>query len=351
MRYKFCEQLKNCIFFDSSCVVHCCNCGHDRDTIIIDDYKGEKIDWKKLIKDKLKIQENAKKGIIPYNSCKNCYMWREDVWNEGGYISEIIISSWTTCNCNCFYCYTAADKDFYNNFKTYDIYRVLKDFQKSKLINFKKDNGGIVRLLGGDVGTLKDFDKIVNLFLEEGAEHFYIPTSAVKYLPIVEKVLKEGKAEVIVSPDSSNRELYKKIKRIDAYEQVKQNMKKYANAAANTKSTFISKFIIIPYINDSKEEIDNWLKECKEIGVTNVAYDIEDNFTIKFSQKIPKKIPELFDYLERRGKEENMKVTRFRFAYQLLFDLENGTAKYSENESDFIEQKKFMEKFRKEYCL
>ena len=350
MTYKFCDQLKKSIFLEGSCVYHCCNCGNGTETVIVDKYKGEKLDWKKIVEQKLKFQEEAKDGKIPYKSCENCYMWREDEWTEGGYLSEISISSWTICNCNCFYCFTAEDKDFYNSFQPYKVFPILKDLQKSGFLNFKNDNGGIVRLLGGDVSKLTDADKIINFFLSAGVQNIYIPTSGIKYLPAVEKVLKAGRGEVIVSPDCANPELYKKIKRVDAYNTVRENMAKYAKSARG-KSEFISKYIVIPYINDTEEEIERWLEECKNIGVRHIAYDAESIFITKFSAKIPKRLPQMFDYIERRGKEENLKVTRFRFAWQLLYDLENGQTQYTDNKYDFEEQKLFMEKFLHTYCL
>lgn len=347
MKYKFCEQLQRCIFFDSNSIVHCCNCSQFRDTTYKENYNGEKIDWVDLINNKLKMQEEAKKGIIPYDSCKNCHMWREEEWQEGGYLNEIIISHWEACNCNCYYCFTAPNKKASNSFKHYDLFPIIQDLKKSGYMDFSKNNGGIVRFLGGDLSMLKRIDKMINLFLDAGAQNIYLPTSGIKYMPILEKVLKQGKGEVIISPDSGNRELYKKIKRVDSYEKVKKHMEKYAKAAKKGNSSFKSKYIVIPYVNDTKEQIDEWIKECLNLGIEHIADDFEDNFSSKYSQQIPKHIPELLEYIHKRASETGLKITRFRYATQLLYELEQGLSKISEDDSFVEEQKIFTENLLK----
>ena len=227
--------------------------------------------------------------------------------------------------------------------KPYDLYSVLKDLVKTKLLKFSDDNKGMIRFLGGDVSKLKDFSKIVKLFIKAGAKNFYIPTSGIKYLPVVEKVLKQGIAEVIVSADCGNAELYKKIKRVDKYKKVRENMKKYAKAAKKGNAVFKSKYIVLPFVNDTKECIDEWFEECLNLGIEYVADDFEDNFSATFSKQIPKHIPELLDYIHKTADELNLKVNRFRYASQLFYELENGTARLAEDDFCFDEQKTFME--------
>lgn len=342
MKYKFCEQLKKSIFFDSNAIVHCCNCTQVKDTVFLENYKGEKIDWNKLIQEKLYCQQLAKEGKYPYKACEKCHMWREDDWDEGGYLNEIIISHWTACNCNCFYCYSAQDKQKFNSYKPYNLFEILQDLEKNNLLDFNKQDCGMVRFLGGDVAVLADFEEIINLFIKAGAKKIYIPTSGIKYIPVIEKVLKQGIAEVIVSPDSGNHELYKKIKRVDKYNQVRENMEKYAKAAQGN-SVFKSKYIVLPYVNDKKEYIDEWLEECLNLGIKYIADDFEDNFVSKFANQIPKHIPELLDYIHIRADELNLKINRFRYASQLFYELENGIAKIAEDNSCIKEQKEYME--------
>ena len=333
MKYKFCKQLQNSIFIGFDSLVHCCNCTQDQSPVFQKNYKGQKVDWKAIVDEKLKFQENAKYSIesyFPFSACENCHMYVDGEWDDGGYINEITISHWTKCNCNCFYCFTAIDKNHSQTRETYLLMPILEDMKKSNVLNFSKENG-IVRFLGGDVAMLDNFDEIQNFFLEQGATNFYIPTSAIKYLSSVQNLLEKGFAEVIVSVDSGSKEIYKKIKRVDVYDTVISNIQKYAEAAKKGKSIFKAKYILLPFVNDTKEEIDKFLENCIKIGVENIACDCEDNFITIYKESIPANIPELIEYMHQRGQELGLKV-------------QQGIAKvdiYKEKEQ---EEKLFMEK-------
>ena len=135
MKYKFCEQIQKSIFFDRDSVSHCCNCDKERNTFFLEKYNGEIIDWQNIIAEKRKIQELAKNNITYFDACKHCHMWQEDEWEDVKYLGEFVITHWTACNCNCYYCYTAEDKKGYNSFKNYNLIPVLEDLFNSDFYN------------------------------------------------------------------------------------------------------------------------------------------------------------------------------------------------------------------------
>ena len=202
---------------------------------------------------------------------------------------------------------------------------------------------GIVRFLGGDVAMLDELEDFIRFFIDNGEKKIYIPTSGIKFLPIVEEVLERGIGEVIISPDSGNRELYKKIKRVDAYDAVRENIRKYAAAAKRGGSMFRSKYIVLPFINDTKEAVDEWLNECVELGVENIADDTEENFIYKYSKSIPENLPKIMDYIHKRAEELGLRADRFRYGYQLFYELENGISKVAKSKAICGKQKKFVE--------
>ena len=183
MKYKFCEQLQKTIFFEAASLIHCCNCSIDETVKFVDNYHGEKIVWTDVIKEKQRLQNEAKKGNPPFPLCETCHLFIEKEWEETNYINEIIISHWTKCNCNCYYCFTAEDKKEFNSFQEYDLKPILLDMKREGVLKFPNGKG-IVRFLGGDIAELKDFEWYINFFLEEGVEKIYIPTSGIKFLPI-----------------------------------------------------------------------------------------------------------------------------------------------------------------------
>ena len=63
-----------------------------------------------------------------------------------------------------------------------------------------------------------------------------------------------------------------------------------------------------------------------------------------YKESIPANIPELIEYMHQRGQELGLSVQNFRYASQLIYEIEHGVAKvdiYKEKEQ---EQKLFMEK-------
>ena len=130
-----------------------------------------------------------------------------------------------------------------------------------------------------------------------------VPSSGIKYSKMVEKGIKTGQLSVVVSIDSSTRETYKKIKQTDAFNTVCKNLKKYAKAQKSSYNV-ISKYIIIPNVNDTKEEIDNWLKFNKENNIEIVVIDIENSWLNKYRKTEPdKRIVELIIYVIKKTQE------------------------------------------------
>ena len=122
---------------------------------------------------------------------------------------------------------------------------------------------------------------------------------------MIEKGISTGQLSVVISIDSSSRETYKKIKQVDAFNTVCKNLKKYSKAQKNSFNV-ISKYIIIPEVNDNKEEIDNWLKFNKENNIEIIVIDIENSWLTKYRNEEPdKKIVDLIKYVMNKSREMN----------------------------------------------
>ncbi|MBQ2644205.1 hypothetical protein IJG14_01360, partial [bacterium] len=149
----------------------------------------------------------------------------------------------------------------------------------------------------------------------------------IKYVPIIDTLLKEGKAHVIISIDSGCEETYKKIKQVNSFKNVLDNMKKYSDAAKEGNCLFESKYIIIPEINNNKEEILKWFDICTDIGVKTIAIDFETNFLKDKPNQIPANINELLNLIQKTANDRNIQVSYWNYLEQLLFGLEKGIYK------------------------
>ena len=321
-RYISCKWLESGVCFDNgvygSNVKLCCymSAPGGGNTMIFEDYHGSKINWDEFFRIKREYREIQKKGeTVP--GCVGCVFLEEQDWLQEDYIDNIIFDHFTKCNCCCTYCYTEEDKKRYNTLKTYNIYPIVKEMFDKKIIR----RGGAIGFGGGEPTILPEFDKLISLFLKNGFDDMRVPSSGIKYSPVIAKGISTGQLSVVVSIDSSSRETYKKIKQIDAFNKVCANLKKYAKAQKRSFNV-ISKYIIIPGINDNTEEIDNWLKFNKENKIEIIVIDIENSWLTKYRNESPdERIIDLIKYVKRKAWE--MKFFRLEICDRAKYLIEN----------------------------
>lgn len=150
------------------------------------------------------------------------------------------------------------------------IYPVFKSMIKNNLLRV----GGPITISGGEPTIIREFDKLLNLFLKHKMKRIKVLTNAIKYNRTIEKGLKIGDVSILVSTDSGTRETFKKIKRTDKHNNVWKNVKRYAQKTKN-KELVKTKFIVIPGMNDNEEELFAWLNQNVENEVKFIELDLE----------------------------------------------------------------------------
>lgn len=290
MKYLSCKHLEHGIAFFSGNVACCCVSSHEGGGQVncIPEYFGETINWDNFFAQRRKWRDLHKSGQV-YERCKGCYYLEERDWDDDDYFCEMLIGHWTHCNCNCIYCYTDEDKYYFNTKKFYQVLPVIKDMLEKNLIR----NGGEITFGGGEPTVLEEFEDLVNLFLKYGINNIRIHSSAIKYSPAIYQGLKDGKITLIVSIDSATPETYKKVKNINTFKAVQENIKRYSEA----KGKLYVKYVLIPGFNDTIDEIKLWMKQCQDFGVKRIAFDIEDHWFKSNRHHIPEHIDDLFDYV------------------------------------------------------
>lgn len=328
MRYKSCEYVEHGLHFSTDSIWHCSHLvgrGFDNEKIL-SDYHGESIDWEKIKEAKRKKREAHKRGEFS-PCCANCVHCREDEWDENEYINQIFISHWTKCNSKCTYCYTAKDKKRFNSFKEYQLLPILEDMKNAGYLKFN----GTAWITGGEVTELKEFDKIIDFFVKNEENHYFLQSSGIKYSKSIEKILASGKGEINISIDSGDKNTYKKIKQVNEYRHVYDNIKKYNEKAAEG-SMVCSKYVIIPNVNDNFEDVDLWLKACFDAKLKHLAIDMESSYLQMFPKRIPEVIPKLIEHVKEKCNEAEIELQLYSNADQLIYNLNNGlSATISEN--------------------
>ncbi len=308
IKYVSCEYIQHGFNVDYEDIKMCCfNCheGGGRQ-ILIDNYHGEMIDWNKFFKEKRKMREMNKKGII-LERCKGCFFLKEREWDNEDYINYMVFNHWTQCNCKCKYCFTNEQSDYFNTRKNYNMYPVIK-----KLADMGKiRGGGEIGFGGGEPALLPEFEPLLNLLLDSGCDNIRVHSSGVKYSKAIERGLAEGKVTLVVSVDSGTSETYTNIKRVNHFNKVWENLKQYADSQTFDKYKAKTKYIIYPGFNDKKEELDKWFDLTVKAGIRSVVLDVEGGYYENNKYNIPNELYELLEYAEKRTKELDMKNVEF----------------------------------------
>lgn len=324
MNPKGCHFLEHGISFEHNDIYDCC-ISHRADgygmPLLIENYNGEAIDWDKIFEIKAERIKRQKEKTI--TECEGCAFLREYIFSEEKYISDIAINNFKLCNAKCIYC-----SDPFRSVKhSYKLYPIIKDLVDKNLFR----PGNEITFQGGEPTLMPDFDNLVDLFVSQGA-NIRVHTSGIKYSKALESALSKGKAVIVISIDSGTRELYKKIKYVDKFDIVCENLRKYIKALTNeNKDAVRLKYLITPGYNDSIEDVDSWLKLVKKLGIKYIAFDVELRYAAKNEQKyVSPHIYMLVDYMINRAEKLGLKYDIYSFLSYVL------------NEREFFKYKKII---------
>lgn len=318
MKYKSCRLLEHGIYLyhdpgtKKLIAGHCCNTDHlnfDDRLYVYNDLKNQKLDWNYIFAQKKLLRENAKKGIYP-PQCTGCFELTERDWDEEDYISHLTAGHIIKCNSRCIYCPTGRIKEWHDREQEFDIKPIIEELTSKNLLRYD----GSLRFVGGEPTLLKEFDWLVELFSSHNVPEIYVPTSGIRLSKSLCSALeKVESAAIVISIDSGTKETFEKIKGTKFYDIVMNNIKRYLEHS-NKKNFVISKYILLPNYNDSSEEIDKWLKNCKKIGLVEVQFDAEHSVSSSENcenKKYINRTLKMLEYAQNTAKKYDIKVVSF----------------------------------------
>lgn len=318
----YCKRLNETLNFDALKVFYCCatRTGPSIDVPPPDRVKDIIIKRNALIK-------MLDRGIIP-EECKECFDLREQENPKNIILSQlskppkanmIIVKHFKQCDSSCIYCceqYLSGRKIVLKPKKSdyYDLLPVIKECYKQDIID--KDNLD-VHFQGGNVSVLEEFEDLVDIFMKNGVKRVEIATNGIKYLPAIERIADKTFVDINISLDAGCRETFKKIKTVDKFDEVVENLKKYVKMPVLLRL----KYILVRGYNDNKEELEKYINLMKEIGITNSELMI-DQCDSEFIQdgefKIPDYYYELFDFYKKKCTENSIIPTIWEYIEEIL---------------------------------
>ncbi len=305
MKYLSCRYIEHGMDFEHTRLETCCFTCHSGGGKITlkNEYEGEPINWEELFEKKRKYREEHRKGNLTPN-CIGCVFLEEKDWDEEDYINFLQFNYWVMCNSKCTYCYEVQNKKIFDKIKPYDAVPVVKDMVERKILR----PGGEVSFGGGEPTIAPEFEDLIKLLTANGFRNMRIHSSGIKYSPAIAEAIKKGVLNVVISIDSGCEKTYKKIKRVNAYKKVLENMKKYADANTEKFGLMTSKYIIIPNVNDNRKEIDMWIDSVLKCGGKWLALDIEDVWYKTNRSTISSYYLDLVNYVIDKANSLKMKV-------------------------------------------
>lgn len=315
----YCEKLEKTLHFLPDGVKFCCSCAEGAG-LKIHDFSKFNIDL--VVKSRQEFISRLKSGIIPHQ-CKGCVEYKEKTFsdkihsllnsNQKRLVSHIIIDHYKQCDCNCIYC--SQKKLFSDAVQKYQILPVIKKLYETDMID--KENLK-VEFQGGNVSVLNEFNDLMNEFKSNKCNNFIILSNFIKYIPQIENL--DWHSILCVSLDSGCRETFQKIKNVDAFNEVINNLKELR---PKSQITYQLKYILLKGINDNREEMSKFLTLAKEIdSKATIILEFDYNDTIMAHEgskfEVPKHYYELFEFAKEYSNAYGLKFFMLPFTKMVL---------------------------------
>ena len=322
------EGFESCSYIEHGMVLdHCnrirsCNNFNPRyggRPIIYENYYGQKIDWKEFFEIKRELRKKYRENSCP-ELCRNCVNTSYRDWDDDDYIDYLLLTPWVPCNSNCIYCQAPRDKEVLENTKVYKVLPLIKDMIKNNIL--KKD--GTIDFAGGEPTIYREFEALLNEFIKNDFQKIIIHTNAIKKSNAIIKGLKKGVVRVLVSIDAGSKEIHEKVKQVKSYDKVWKNLKEYAKSQPTSSEHVKAKYIIVPGLNDSKDEIKLWLEKCKEINIKSVVLNLDFNWIMKNVDNDLTTIYNLMQYTQEEAKAMEMNCELYGQIFQVKCEVEKS---------------------------
>lgn len=300
MKYKSCDLIEHGIDFAQDGITFCCRktdengCFH----YFMKDYNGGEINLREFFKLKRAFRDKMQTGEgIP--QCNGCEFLVEKDYDDCDYISILNFNEGNKCNLGCVYCAKTLGQTCEN--EEYNVYPLIKELAREGYLR----DGGYTTFASGEPTLSPDFEKLLQTLIDEGMTDIRVLTNGVIYSEAISYGLRMKTVSIDISIDSGSAELFRWIKGKDLYYEVWDNVEKYVKSQYSPELVRV-KYIIIPEINDNKEEIIKFLDEAVFRKVKNVAFDIEMNWFDENKNYIPEYIKELIKFTKEEAEKRGL---------------------------------------------
>ena len=330
------EGFESCSYIEHGMVLdHCnrirfCNNFNPRyggRPVIYENYNGEKIDWADFFRIKRELRQEFRENSCP-ELCKDCVNIAFKKWDDEDYIDYLLLTPWVPCNSNCIYCDAPRDKYVLEHTKPYKVLPLVKDMIKNNILK----NAGTIDFAGGEPTIYCEFEDLLHEFIKNDFKKIIIHTNAIKKSNSIIKGLKKGVVRILVSIDAGSKDVHRKVKQVDSYDKVWNNLKEYAKHQPKNADYVKAKYIIVPGLNDTEEEINIWLNKCKDINIKSVVLNLDFRWIMSNVDKDLMSVYNLMQYTLKTASALGMNCELYGQIFQVKCEVEHSR---SENIAGF----------------
>lgn len=168
------------------------------------------------------------------------------------------------CNARCVYCVESNAQSYRH---VIDISRVFDKLLAEKLV----DAGTEVMLANGEPTLYEYFDEILLKVFHSNAK-IHVRTNGLLFSNSLYNYLYSDKNSINISVDAGTKETYQKIKRINGFDRVWKNIKKYRETNGDVQV----KYVVFSY-NSNPKELEAFVEKCLEANIRHVVVSAELN--------------------------------------------------------------------------
>ncbi len=311
-KYKSCHLLEHGICFYPKNICSCCYAPYEADNLVPliyskDIYKGGNIE-KDFLYEKINKWRNDAKNSRYIKSCEECYHLKLADWEQENYIDRVYITHFEKCNSNCIYCINNLDSGKRKD-STYKIVPVIDNMIEQGILK----EGCEFHIGGGEFSIYPECGEIIEKYIISGFTKFIaIATNGIVFSDAIFKAINMNKACIIISVDSGSKKLYKRIKRVDAFNSLKKSLKMYTSTQRGKENTFL-KYIVLPGINVSKWEFKKFLSLSKKYGINGIKLDIDGRYCRANNFTPEKKVTDFMKWCIGYAQKKGFNVETFQF--------------------------------------
>jgi poly(ribitol-phosphate) beta-N-acetylglucosaminyltransferase len=260
-----CRYLDGGLVFHGDTLQACCVRHHeDRGhTVLLDSWTDDVLPVKAILDARNHLLEQLQRPE-GYGSCNGCTLLKTSPPAKRRYAFDYLnIAHYFRCNLHCSYC-TVHHRGLMNSVKDRDLLPVLKAMLHDGFL----DPSGHVDWAGGEPTLNPEFPEM-SAFLDKTGLTQAVHTNAVVFSEAVLKLIPSSLQRMYVSVDAGTRETYLRVKGLDAFDRVWENLARYVRVGGRC---IIAKMILL---HENLSEVAEFVRHAEKAGIQTVIADLD----------------------------------------------------------------------------